>query len=657
MIYYGYAEAGGGPAFRVGQQERIPKMTRLRIGALALFHTKPAVVRSITADKFAIDIAGGDSKNVRAKDLEFLHAGPCASPSVCPAETGDCAEIAALMESDTFPFAEFTELLCGNSSPSAAYAAYLAIQDDLYFTGSPAEGVRAKSADEVARKLDALRVKEDAKRAYEGRLERIRTGSLLPEDRPSMSEIEQVAYGVNPSSRLLKDLGIEATPEKAQSLLLKLGVWTWRDDPLPRRAGIEVGNPGFPEETMPAEQREDLTAMTAYAIDDEGSDDPDDAIGFADGLLWVHVADPAAVATPGSALDLEARARGETLYLASGRARMLPVWMTDCCALGVAEQSPALSFGIRIDPDSGNATLEKMTLSTVKVQRHTYESFEEIEDNADIRALKDSLESFRRGRVEAGALMIRLPEVKIKADTDGTVHIRPLPMTESRELVANAMLAAGNAVGKFADEHGIPLPFAVQDEPEPTEGGDTLSVMFARRKSCVASVTRSFAGRHAGLGLEPYVCVTSPLRRYCDLLAHQQLRRHLKNEELFTYDDLDSALAVSEKAAYERRRLERRDNEYWTLVYLVQRGPGWETEAVPVFKQDDRRTLLIPEIAYEFKTRFGGSLPFDQPVRVQLQNADPVSFRARMRFVFSTGAQEMESEEVTPDSDAEKKAE
>ena len=154
--------------------------------------------------------------------------------------------------------------------------------------------------------------------------------------------------GRSENSRLMRELEIEATPEKEHQLLLRLGVWDELADPYPARAGIELENPSLALPPLPDEPREDLTDMISLAIDNEGSADPDDAISFADGLLWVHVADPASVVTYGSELDLACVRSGANLYLPEKIVHMLPPEATAVFGLGLNEISPALSFGIRI---------------------------------------------------------------------------------------------------------------------------------------------------------------------------------------------------------------------------------------------------------------------------------------------------------------------
>lgn len=604
-------------------------MQHLNTGALALYHGKAAVITAINKDKIDIRIEGGSAKSVRPKDIEVIHPGPVASlPPAAPKEP-DFAEILELTEGETLPFGEFVELAYGGNTAGAAWAAVQVLADGTYFTGSPAAGVTGRNPEEVAAALAAQRAKAEEKAAREALLERIRNGAVTPDDRTSLREIEQVAFGKAPSSKLLRDLGMEATPEKAHALLLKLGVWDNQVDPWPARFDVAPDNPAIPLGPLPEEKRADLTGMVSYAIDDEGSNDPDDAVGFADGLVWVHVADPAAVVTPDSPADLEARERGENLYLPERISHMLPPEATDIFGLGLQEISPAMSFGIRITPE-GEAVLEKIELSTIRAERLTYESAAAHWEEEPLASLRAELERFKEKRRAEGALFIQLPEVKIRV-VDGEVKISPCAITRERELVANAMLAAGSAVAKYAEAHDIALPFVVQPPPEIEERGTSFTDMYALRKACAPSVVQTVAGKHSGLGLEPYVRVTSPLRRYADLLAHQQLRKHLKGEELFTSDELEARLFTSEAAALIRRKLERSANEFWTLVYLDQH-PEWSGEAILAFRQDDRLTFVIPELAYEFKNRFGGRIALGETVKVTLSAVDLAASAARLRI-------------------------
>ncbi len=604
-------------------------MQHLNIGALVVYHGKSAAIISIGKEKIEIRIEGGATRSVRPKDIEFLHAGPVTALPPQQLPDPDSAEILELMEGETLPFADFTALAYSSNSPDAAWSARKLLEEGVFFTGSIETGVSCRPPGEVAAALAARQAKADEKAAREALLDRIRSGNVEPEDRSNLREIEQVALGTAPSSRLMRDLGMEATPEKAHQLLLKLGVWDLFTDPWPARFDVSLDDPAYelPPDVM--DERVDLTGQTAYAIDDEGSDDPDDAIAFDDGLVWVHVADPAAAVLSGSEIDLEACERGENLYLPEKISHMLPPAATDRFGLGLKEESPALSIALRITPE-GEAVLEKLRLSRIRARRLTYQSASALWDEEPLASLRRELARFRERRRADGALFIQLPEVKIKA-ADGKVGITPCSITPERELVANAMLAAGSAVAKYAAEREIPLPFVVQPPPDITERGTGFVEMYALRKSCAPSSVQLTPGRHSGLGLEPYVRVTSPLRRYADLLAHQQLRRHMKGEELFSPEELEKKLFISEAAALTRRKLEKNANEYWTLVYFTLH-PDWSGEAILAARQDDRLTFVIPELAYEFKNRFGGRIVPGETVPVRLAGADPAALVARMRL-------------------------
>jgi len=599
-------------------------------GALLAYHGRCAIVRGVDKEKIEIVLEGGSGKSVRPKDVEFIHPGPVAAFPRETDQTPGLEEILELIGEETLPFQEFCELVYSDFTPQSAWNGYLMLKNGLYFSGSPEDGVKAKPRTEIEAALNALREKQQAREKYQGLLERIRTNSVIPEDRQALGEIEGFARGHSQSCRILKDLEIEQIPEKAQSLLVRLGTWRDTENPIPERLGIDPQPPDFPLPELPQEDRADLTGQTALAIDNASSSDPDDAIGFADGLLWVHVADPAAVILPDSDADRAASAGGENLYLPDRVLTILPEEATRKFGLGLQEISPALSFGIRID-ETGEPHLEKLLKSQVRVERLTYESAAPRMEEEPLRSIRPALERFRQWRLGRGALLIRLPEVHI-ALKNNEITIEPCPVTPERELVANAMLAAGAAAAAFAVEKEIPLPFAAQKAPEEIIEGDSVSRMYQQRKLCTPGYLTTLPEPHAGLGLDAYVRVTSPLRRYADLLAHQQLRRWLDHQELMTPEELEDRFIPAEKEAALRRKAERLSNEFFTLVHLA-RHPEWTGQAVTVNRMNDSTTLLIPELAYEFKTRACSHAEMDEELTVKLVSAEPSLLLSRFAIV------------------------
>ena len=160
-------------------------------------------------------------------------------------------------------------------------------------------------------------------------------------------------------------------PKRAHALLCELGHWNAAVNPYPQRLEVDTRVPQAALPDLPEETRLDLTHLDAFAIDDAGSKDPDDALSWHDNRLWVHVADVAALAPPASDVDLEARARGCNLYLPEGTVPMLPPAATQTLGLGLQAVSPALSFGLEVNADGGIVKTE-IVPSWVRVTRLTY---------------------------------------------------------------------------------------------------------------------------------------------------------------------------------------------------------------------------------------------------------------------------------------------
>ena len=377
--------------------------------------------------------------------------------------------------------------------------------------------------------------------------------------------------------------------------------------------------PALPE-ALPEEQRVDLTGLPAYAIDDEGNLDPDDALSIDGDRLWVHVADAAALVSTDSAVDQEARGRGATLYLPELTAPMLPVAAVERLGLGLAEISPALSFGLSLD-DAGEVIDIEIVSSWVRVQRLSYATVETRLDQEPFRRLDELARRHRARRAAAGAIFIDLPEVKMQV-VEGRVSIAPLPRLRSRTLVSEAMLMAGVAAARFALARGLPFPFTTQAVADPVERAPTsLAAMHALRRSLRPRQYSSQPGPHGGLGLEVYAQVTSPLRRYLDLVAHQQLRAVLRGVEPLDEQAIIARVGAAEAVSGGVRRAERLSREHWTLVYL-QQHPGWQGEGVLVEKRAPRGTVLVPALALETRLKIADSIVPDSVLPLRLAGLD-----------------------------------
>jgi exoribonuclease II len=428
----------------------------LRPGSLVLYKNEPARITGVERKKITIARFDGASLSVRPKDVTLLHPGPVDSLSALRLPEGEPQIAWELLAGSTTTLPELAELAYEAYTPASAWATWQLLADGLYFSGTP-EAVVAHTPAEVEAEKQSRAARAAAEAAWQAFLQRLEQGTFdAGSDVEFLQEVEALALARYEQSRVLRALGRAETPESAHALLLEVGYWQPEFNPYPLRLGLDTTIPAHPLPPLPEEPRLDLTHLAAFAIDDAGSDDPDDAFSLDGERLWVHVADVAALVPPDSPADLEARARGASLYLPEGTVPMLPLDATERLALGLADTSPALSIGFCLDGD-GAVTDVHISPSWVGVTRLSYAAADSLLAGASLAPFWSLLQQRAARRAAAGAIDIDLPEVKIRVH-DGEITIRPLPNLRSRQMVLEAMLAAGEAVASYALEHNDSHP-------------------------------------------------------------------------------------------------------------------------------------------------------------------------------------------------------
>ena len=199
-------------------------------------------------------------------------------------------------------------------------------------------------------------------------------------------------------------------------------------------------------------------------------------------------------------------------------------------------------------------------------------------------------------------------------------------------MVADAMMMAGEAVARYALTHQLAIPFATQPPPEKQERPEGIAASFAFRRQLKPSRLSTQEAPHSGLGLECYTRVTSPLRRYADLVTHQQLRAHLLGHETLSLESVSERIAAAEAVSGAVRRAERLSNTHWKMVYL-QANRQWRGSAVVAEVRDNRATLIIPALALETRLRLSGEVALDSEVEVEVREVDLADLTARFRLV------------------------
>jgi ribonuclease R len=316
--------------------------------------------------------------------------------------------------------------------------------------------------------------------------------------------------------------------------------------------------------------REDLTVT----IDPEDAKDHDDALSVhraVDGMheIGIHIADVSHYVPPGGALDLEARERGNSAYLADATYPMLPEALSGgLCSLVDGKDRLTLSVVVALD-EEGNVGKSRIVSGIIRSAASlSYPEAARLakEGGGGVPAALSQLDRIARGlrrqRMEAGGLDLDLPEVRARLDERG----EPRAFEESKrlpthELVEEYMLLANRIVGGRALARELPFFYRVHERPR----YDKLRAFFeaARylgRSGAVPFVTEAKQLRrwtasgkttrdrivnlfllramekarydlvdvgHFGLGMRGYAHFTSPIRRYADLANHRIVKRFL----------------------------------------------------------------------------------------------------------------------------------
>ena len=584
----------------------------LKIGALLLYKSKPAKLVRL-GDKIEIDLLSQtQNKKVRPKDISCLHPGPFTKLNLLTPATDDLEEARSLLSGEETTLEEIAELVFNQTTASAIWSAWQIVTEGVHFHGSP-NRIKARSDEEYIQENERRIAKKARQESWQAFIERVDKKAIIESDQRFLAEVESLALEQGTESRLLQHLGRQQSRENAHLTLLELGFWKASFNPYPQRLELSCDGALEPNELespplFADEKRLDLTELAAFAIDDDDSTDPDDAISFDGHRLWVHIADVASLISIDSPTDKFARDRAATLYLPETIQAMLPQNLTDKLGIGLQEISPALSFALEVD-ESGNILDLEIIPSLIKVTRLSYNEAEKLlTENQQLCKMVSITRAHREQRLKAEAVEIELPECKIKASGD-KITITPLLKLKSRNLVSEAMLMAGSACAQYAKKHSLPMPHAGQIPPnEMMETYDLppMVAMFAKRRSMRAGRLTCSPQPHFGLGLNAYIRVTSPLRRYLDLVAHQQLRLHLAGLPILDESQITARIAAVSSTSNRIRQAERLSNRHWTLVFL-QQHPDWQGVGIVIAEWGRKSLLIIPELALEIEQTVTGN--------------------------------------------------
>ncbi|MEB3336499.1 MAG: ribonuclease R family protein, partial [Leptolyngbyaceae bacterium] len=480
-----------------------------------------------------------------------------------------------------------------------------------------------------------------------------------PRFRPRLEALERFATlgeeatHRTPALETLAALGRPETPQAAFQLLVDLGLWSRHENLSLRRSQIPTQFPtkvlevvqcrlDSPPPDRYSEDRLDLTHLKVYTIDDESTSEIDDGLSLeflTDGRqrLWVHIADPTRWLMPGDELDLEARRRSTTLYLPTGMIPMFPSQLaTGPMSLVQGRICCALSFGVVLD-QAGAVEDYTIQISLIKpTYRLTYDDVDEmlelgIQAEPEISAIAAWAKRRQAWRESQGAISIHMPECSIKVQDD-EITIQVLEDSMARQLVAEMMILAGEVAGRYGQTHQLAIPFRNQPQPELPPDEELLRLPAGAVRSCAIrrcmprSEVSTTPGRHASLGLDTYTQVTSPIRRYGDLLSHFQIKAHLKGDPLpFSLEDVKELLQSISSTAYEAVQVERQTNRYWGLEFLRRNTHEvWSALVLRWLREHESLALvLLEDLGLELAMRFFRPVEPGDRVDIRVAYADP----------------------------------
>ena len=337
--------------------------------------------------------------------------------------------------------------------------------------------------------------------------------------------------------------------------------------------------------------RQDYRNLLIASIDPPGCVDIDDALHarqLSNGNfeVGVHIADVSHFVKAGNAMDKEASLRGTTVYLVDRRIDMLPTLLgTDLCSLKPYVDRFAFSVLWEITKD---AEVIRSTFTKSVIRSREAFTYEQAQIRIDDAAQKDDLsqglrvlmmlsKNLRQKRMNAGALNLASPEVRVEAEseTSDPADVRVKQMLDTNSLVEEFMLLANITVaGKLNEsfpqtallrrhtappksnfeelQNQLQVRYGLELQTETSKAladsldrcvlpaepfFNTLIRIMATR--CMMSAEYFVAGTqaysefgHYGLASEIYTHFTSPIRRYADLVVHRQLAAAIEYENL-----------------------------------------------------------------------------------------------------------------------------
>ncbi len=371
--------------------------------------------------------------------------------------------------------------------------------------------------------------------------------------------------------------------------------------------------------------RKDFRNWWTVTIDGEKARDFDDAISitaFKNGgfLLGVHIADVAHYVKEDSALDLESRERGNSVYFPDLVIPMLPEKLSnEICSLNPQVDRLTMSVVAKIDKD-GNVTDYHIYPSVIRSnERMTYTAVKQIVEDREpelLRRYEPLVDMFftmknlalllMRHRRERGSIDFDLPEPEVILDltTGRMTGVIRSERNIAHRIIEEFMLLANEIVATHISNSQLPSIYRVHESPVPEKIRDFATIASSlgyrlpadpekikpkdlqkllekvegkpEEKFLNVLLLRSMArarydlnnSGHFGLALDSYTHFTSPIRRYPDLIVHRTLKTLLRGRknELLRWQKMRTVIPeIAEHCSITERRADDAERDFIQL--------------------------------------------------------------------------------------------
>ncbi|MCE0523610.1 MAG: ribonuclease R [Methylacidiphilales bacterium] len=484
-------------------------------------------------------------------------------------------------------------------------------------------------------------------------------------------------YVLPDETRIPHDICVPApsgTPPLGQKVVVELKEWPDRRKPpegiitevlgLPDAPGVDLISiirkhdlpTSFPEKVereaadiavfIPAGEiarREDFRKIFTLTIDPDDAKDFDDALSYqilpnGDFEIFVHIADVSHYVPVGSALDLEARQRGNSVYLVDRVIPMLPEKLSN----GICSLQPHVDRLVKtaIVTLDRRGEIKKFRFAAGIIhsaRRFTYkEAFAQLRKPPvaplarHLHDLNEMAQTLRRRRFAKGALDLDFPEVKVRVDDLGIpTHLEKTENDVSHQLIEEFMLLANEVVALELKRRNRPGLYRIHENPDPerlqefraqaksmgfpcgdlTQRGEIQKLLNRVRGQPGESVVKigllkslkraMYSPKplgHYGLAKLNYTHFTSPIRRYSDLVVHRVLFGHGRDSADFSYDSLSRLalhLSNTERSAAEA---EQESVKLKKLEYFDRQAHATKRTSFQALIQEVRSSGLLVQL-------------------------------------------------------------